>query len=188
MKVAVYLRVSTDSQTTDNQRPDIESYLKSHGVPDADVTYYSENETAWHRGHQHELARLKQDVRSGRRKYDLLIIWAFDRLCRLGSIPIILEWQFFMRHGVRVVSIKEPISDLPAEFIPVLLSIFGMIAKWESNQKSVRVKAGIARKAAQGTWKPGRQKGAKDKEKRDRTGYLMRYLKDRKGDGDRTAN
>lgn len=180
MRTAVYLRVSTDSQTTDNQKPDIEAYLKSHNIPAEDVTYYSENETSWRQGHQSDLARLKEDIRSGKRKYDLFLIWAFDRVCRQGGIAMIREWEFFMRHGLKVVSIKEPISDMPVEFIPVLLSIFGMIAKMESQRKSERVKAGIARKAKQENWTPGRQKGAKDNGKRRTRGYIERWNKKNK--------
>ena len=40
MRTAVYLRVSTNRQTTDNQVPDIENYLKFHNIPETDVTYY----------------------------------------------------------------------------------------------------------------------------------------------------
>jgi putative DNA-invertase from lambdoid prophage Rac len=175
MRVACYLRVSTDNQTVDNQRPDMENYLKSHGIPDSEVTYYSENESAWRQGHQGELARLKEDVRSGKRKYDLFLIWAFDRLCRSGGIALIKEYEFFMRHGIKVISVREQWSDVPVEFIPVMLSLFGYLAEMESKRRSERIKAGNARKAAQENWRPGRKPGARDRGKRHTRGYKERW-------------
>jgi putative DNA-invertase from lambdoid prophage Rac len=177
MKVVCYLRVSTDSQTVDNQRPDVENYLKSRGIPESDVTYYSENESAWRQGHQSELARLKEDIRSGKRKFDLFIVWAFDRLNRQGGIQLIAEYEFFLRYGIKVISIKEQWTDMPKEFIPVMLALFGYLAETESRRKSDRVKAGNARKAKQENWKPGRKKGAKDNGKRDIRGYKERWNK-----------
>lgn len=175
MRVAVYLRVSTDSQTVDNQRPDIESYLKSHGIPESNVTYYSENESAWKAGHQTELARLKEDIRSGKRKYDLFLVWAFDRLSRQGGIALIKEYEFFMRYGIKVISLKEQWSDIPQEFVPVMLALFGYLAEMESKRRSERIRAGNARKARDGKWKAGRQPGAKDNGKRDTRGYKERW-------------
>jgi putative DNA-invertase from lambdoid prophage Rac len=174
-RVAVYLRVSTDSQTVDNQIPDIERYIAT--ITRAEVTYYSENESSWRQGHQSELARLKEDIRSGKRKYDIFILWAFDRLTREGGIALIKEYEFFLRYNVRVVSIKEPWLDVPKEFLPVMLSLVGYIAQMESKRKSERIKAGNARKAKQENWTPGRRKGAKDNGKRRTRGYIERWNK-----------
>lgn len=58
MKVAVYLRVSSEKQTVENQQAEIGGWLKSHKVMPENVTYYSENESAWKLNHQKELANL----------------------------------------------------------------------------------------------------------------------------------
>ena len=181
MRTAVYLRVSTDRQHPDNQISDIEAYLSTHNIPATDVEWFKESESAWTAGHQTELAGLKDEIRTGKRKYDLFLIWAFDRLSREGGIALIKQWEFFGRHGIKVVSIKEQWSDIPAEFLPVMLAMWGYLAQMESKRRSERIKAGIARKIKEEQgWKPGRQPGAKDKpdKRRRRAGYLKRYSGD----------
>ena len=71
MKACCYLRVSSQEQSTDNQLPAIEAYAASKGYEL--VAIYRENESAWRAGHQKELARLLDDIRSGRRKYDIVL-------------------------------------------------------------------------------------------------------------------
>jgi len=65
-KVALYLRVSSEEQTTENQIPALRSWVETHGHEIAEV--YQENESAWRSGHQHELARLLSDIRGGHRR------------------------------------------------------------------------------------------------------------------------
>lgn len=178
MRIAVYLRVSTDEQTTDNQVPDIENYLKQY--PDAEILYFRENETAAKQGHQHELARLKDEIRSGLRKYDMLLVWAFDRLTRLGSVDLIEQYYFFLRYQIRVISIKEQWLDVPPEFVPFMLATFGYLAQMESKKRSERTKAGLRRVQMFGT-KSGigiGQRGADNPDKpRRKAGYLARWIK-----------
>lgn len=40
-----------------------------------------QHESSWKAGHRRELARLLDDTRFGKRKYDYLLIWSLDRLC-----------------------------------------------------------------------------------------------------------
>jgi putative DNA-invertase from lambdoid prophage Rac len=175
MRIACYLRVSTDNQTTDNQVPDIEQELLKY--PGADVVYFKENESAAKAGHQKALAQLKALIRSGRTKFDILLIWAFDRLTRQGSIDLIREYNFFIKYGVKVISIKEPWLDVPQEFLPVLLSLIGYLAQMESKRRSERTKAGLERVRKYGS-KTGRGIGKRgpDKTKRKRSGYLNRWI------------
>ncbi len=105
MRVAAYLRVSTQEQTTANQSPAIEAWVKSRGHELVEV--YQENESAWRNGHQRELARLLSDLRSGRRKYDILLVWSLDRLTRAGIAAILTLVNTFKSYGCQVVSIQE---------------------------------------------------------------------------------
>lgn len=177
MKIAVYLRVSTNDQTTDNQIPDVERELLKY--PSAEIVYFKENESAWKAGHQAELSRLKDSIRSGRCKYDLLILWAFDRLTREGGIALIREYEFFLRYGIRVISIKEPWTDVPKEFLPIMLTLVGYLAQMESKRRSDRTKAGLERVRKYGS-KSGRGIGQRGQDKpgtnRKRSGYLNRWL------------
>lgn len=176
MKVACYLRVSTEQQTTDNQVSDFNGWLKSHNVDAADVTYYSENETAWKAGHQKELARLLSDMRSGQKKYDVVLVWALDRLTREGIEVILGYIHSFKLCGARISSIKESFLDMDSSFNEVFIAFIAWAAQFESNRKSERVRAAHAKLREQGVHL-GRPKGSKDNpdKKRRRTGYLLRY-------------
>ena len=68
---------------------------------------YAENESAWRNGHQKELARLLGDLRSGRRKFDILLVWSLDRLSRQGIGAILQLISTFETHDCQVISIQE---------------------------------------------------------------------------------
>lgn len=176
MKVAIYARVSTEEQHTENQMADFEIWLKSHKVDLSDVQYYSENETAWKAGHQKELARLLNDMRTGKRKYDVVLVWALDRLTRQGIGAILQLVNSFKICGARISSIKESFLDVDSSFNEVFIAFIAWAAKFESDRKSERVKAAHARLREQGKHL-GRPKGSKDnpEKKRKNNGYLLRY-------------
>ena len=71
---------------------------------------------------------------------------------------------------------QEPWTEAGGELLDLLLAIAGWVARMESNRRSERTKAGLARAIAQGKtlWRP---KGSKDTKKRRRSGYLLRYAK-----------
>ena len=107
MRTAVYLRVSTDRQHPDNQISDIEAYLSTHNIPATDVEWFKESESAWTAGHQTELARLKDEIRTGKRKYYLFLIWAFDRLSREGGIALIKQWEFLVATASKLFRLRN---------------------------------------------------------------------------------
>ena len=85
MKAAVYLRVSSNEQSTDNQLPALEAYAKNRSYEIVKV--YEEEESAWKSGHQRELANLMADARQ--RKFQAILVWALDRLSREGALAIL---------------------------------------------------------------------------------------------------
>ena len=78
--------------------------------------------------------------------------------------------------GVQVWSYQEPWTEAGGELLDLLLAIAGWVARMESNRWSERTKAGLARAVAPGK-SLGRPPGSKDKRKRTRRGYLLRYAK-----------
>ncbi len=176
MKAALYLRVSTTEQNVDNQLPALEAYADSRGWQIVEV--YQENESAWKSGHQKELARLLAEIRRGTRKYDVLLIWALDRLSRGGAAAILNLVDTFKTYNVRVISLQESWTEAPGAIGEVLYAIAGWVAKMESERRSERTKAGLARAIASGK-RLGRPAGSKDGGKRKRTGYLLRYANKR---------
>jgi DNA invertase Pin-like site-specific DNA recombinase len=175
-KIVIYSRVSTNEQSTDNQVPVLEKWARDRGFEVVEV--YQESESAWKAGHQKELSRLLADCRNGRRKFDAVLVWALDRLSREGAAAILNLINTFKAYGVRVISYQESWTEAPGEIGEILYAIAGWVAKMESQRRSERTKAGLERARRQGK-KLGRPKGSKDKVKRKRTGYLLRYAERR---------
>jgi DNA invertase Pin-like site-specific DNA recombinase len=175
-KAAAYLRVSTADQSLENQRPQVEAYAKAHDYTLVEI--YAESETAWRQGHQAELKRLLADLRRGKRKYDVLLVVALDRLTR-GGIGIM--WQTvnaFEVYDCRVVSLKEPWTEVSGPFRELFQAITAWSAAYESERKSQNTKAGQARARLHGT-RSGVGIGQRGKDKnpngRRRAGYLNRW-------------
>lgn len=163
-KAACYIRVSTSDQSAENQLPAIRQYCDHHNYELADI--YQENESAWRDGHQRELARLLDDIRHGKRHYDVLVVWALDRLTRSGIRAIFPLLDAFELYNVHVVSIQD--AWLQQETGPgrdMFISIAAWAAKFESDRKSANTRAGLERARANGK-RLGRPPGSKDKEKR----------------------
>lgn len=160
---ALYLRVSTDDQDTDNQLIALTEWLRGRGVEI--VAVYQEKESAWKAGHQAELARLRADSKKRARKFDHVVVWALDRLSRQGALQSLILVKDFETAGVKVLSYQETWLDQLGSMRDVFIALLGWIAESESKRRSERTKAGLARLAASGR-KLGRPPGSTDKRKR----------------------
>jgi DNA invertase Pin-like site-specific DNA recombinase len=180
IRAAAYLRVSTADQSLENQRPQVEAYALAHGYTLNEI--YAESESAFYQGHQTELARLLADLRKGKRKYDVLLIVALDRLTR-GGIGVM--WQLvntFELHHCRVISLSEPWTASDGLERELMQAVVAYSANYESKRKSQNTRAGQARILKAGVTSKGRKltqlgrpKGSKDKKQRRKAGYLQRY-------------
>lgn len=176
MKIAIYARVSSDEQFTDNQLPQLEAYAKSKGYEV--VAVYTENESAWKAGHQRELARLFSEL--PQTAPQICLVWAIDRLTREGIQRIFEVIQKFRKYGVKIDSLQEPWIYQDGPFAELMTVIIAWLAKFQSDRKSEAVKAGLARRRREGL-PVGRQKGSKDKRKRQNAGYILRQHPELKG-------
>jgi len=144
-RAAIYCRVSTEEQSTENQLQAITAWAKARGYEVVKV--YSEQESAWRQGHQRALGRLLDDLESGRRKYDACLTWSLDRITREGIGTLTQIYNRFNRCGCKLISLHESFTEYPNEFTPIFLAMIGFFAKWESDRRSERTKAGMLRKA-----------------------------------------
>ena len=161
MKCCVYLRVSTCQQDTENQAIALTQWAEQRDFEV--VAIYQEEESAWRSGHQRELARLVMDAR--KRKFRVVLVWALDRLSREGSAAILGIVSKLSRHGVKVLSYQESWTEAPGELGELLFAIAGWVARMESQRRSERTKAGLARARAHGK-RLGRPPGSKDRRRR----------------------
>jgi len=153
--------VSTPDQETDNQLRVLGEWANNRGFSIAQI--YQENESSWRSGHQRELARLLKDA--SRSRFKAVVVWALDRLSREGPLAILSLVHKLGRCGVRVISYQEAWTEAPGELTELLYAITGWVARMESQRRSERTKAGLARVKAQGK-RLGRPPGSKDKKRR----------------------
>ena len=166
MKAAIYCRVSTADQHTDNQLDSLKAWAQRREFTVVQV--YQENETAWKAGHQRELAKLLDRARQGR--FRVIMVWSLDRLSREGSLAILSLVEKLKTYGVKVLSYQEAWTDAPGELAELLYSITGWVARMESQRRSERTRAGLERAKRNGQ-ALGRPPGARDKRKRKKVSY-----------------
>ncbi len=79
-RVALYVRVSTDEQTTDNQRRELEGVAKRSGWKIVDI--YEDNGISGANGREKRPALDKLLKDAARREFDMIAAWSVDRLGR----------------------------------------------------------------------------------------------------------
>jgi DNA invertase Pin-like site-specific DNA recombinase len=141
-RAAVYLRVSCDRSTVQNQRTAVEQMALARGF---EVEVYEEVESAVK--HRPVFERMLADTRAGR--IQAVAVVALDRLHRstTGAINTVLE---FDRRGVQVLSVRESWLDTSGPVRPLLVAIFGWGAEQERAVLVERTLAGLARARRQG--------------------------------------
>lgn len=143
MKAAIYTRVSTDRQTTVNQ---LEVLRK----------------TAERRGF--EVVRVVEEVESGAKRrpaldellksdgYDVILIWALDRLGRGGALEALQIMDGLAKRNISVISEQESWLDTSKDnpLRDVLVAFSATIAKMERSRLISRTRAGLAVAKANG--------------------------------------
>ena len=89
-----------------------------------------------------------QDAR--KRKFDALIVWALDRLSREGPLAILTLVNRLKICGIKVLSYQEIWTEAPGELGELMYALTGWVARMESQRRSERTKAGLAKVRAQG--------------------------------------
>jgi len=138
-KVALYCRVSTSEQSPEMQRDDLFEYIKRRNwqvyreYTDQGIFGTAESRPA--------LNDLMADARKG--KFDIVMVWRFDRFARSLS-HLIDALNEFSRVGIDFISYTENI-DTTTPSGRLVFSIIGAIAEFERCLIRERVKAGIDR-------------------------------------------
>jgi DNA invertase Pin-like site-specific DNA recombinase len=152
VRVAIYGRVSTEKQDTENQLIQLREFASRRGW--IVVREYCDHES----GSKSDRAQFQQMfVDASKRKFDLLLFWALDRLSREGALKTLQHLDRLENHGVGFRSFTEPYFDSCGIFKEAVVSIVATLAKQERVRRSERTKAGLARVRLQGR-KLGRPK------------------------------
>ncbi len=162
-KAAIYARVSTEEQTTSNQIAHLRGMAEARGFDLVNV--YQENGTAWKNGHQVELQKLITSAQRGH--FNVVLVWALDRLTREGPLACLTLVNKLSSWGIKLLSYQEPWTDAPGELGELLFALTAWVARYESQRRSERTRAGLDRKKAEG-FTLGRPPGSRDKRQRRR--------------------
>jgi DNA invertase Pin-like site-specific DNA recombinase len=150
--VAIYCRVSSKSQDTASQEPDLHRYADQHDGP---VVWYRDRFTGksmdrpgWN--------KLMDAVRAG--KVNKVVVWRLDRLGRTAKGLTALFAELLERR-VNLVSLRDSI-DLNTPAGRLMANVLASVAQYETEVRAERVRAGQAIARANGkTWggsEPGR--------------------------------
>ena len=165
MKAALWLRVSTVDQTTDNQRIALESEASRRGLEIAKV--YDVAASAFQGAHEKVLRQVYRDARANR--FKVLMVWSLDRLTRKGPAAQFEIFHRLTEEGVQLLSLQQSWIEVEGPARELLIMISGYIGKMESDQRSERTKEGLRRAVAEGK-RLGRPPGSTDSKKRKKRG------------------
>ncbi len=125
-RAALYVRVSSREQTTENQRRELRQWAELLGLDV--VAVYADTASG---------ARGDRAVRTGvlagahRRTFDVLLLWSLDRLTCEGVGAMARYMDQLRAAGVRVLSHQEPWLDTAGPVGELLIAIFGWVAQQE---------------------------------------------------------
>ena len=146
MKVAIYARVSTNEQTTQNQIRELKAWAKRAGHKV--VSVYDDNGVSGAKGREYrkEFDKLLQGA--VRREFDLVAAWSVDRLGR--SLQDLIGFLQEL-HGAGVdLYLHQQALDTTTPSGRAMFQMMGVFAEFERSMISERVKSGLERAKANG--------------------------------------
>jgi DNA invertase Pin-like site-specific DNA recombinase len=145
-RAALYLRVSTDGQTTENQRLELTAAAEARGWPVTAVYADQGISGAKGRADRPQLDRMLKDA--VRRRFDVVMTWAVDRLGR--SLPDLIGSMQEL-HGAKVdLFVLQQGLDTTTPAGRAMFGMLGVFSEFERSMIQERVKAGLNRAKAQG--------------------------------------
>ena len=146
-RVAVYARVSTTKQETENQVVQLRDYAARMGWSVAEVL--KETAHGWE-PEREKLQELLDLARFG--EIDIALVWALDRFSRQGVAATLKLVEDLHRSGVKLWSYQEPfLRESDPAMAELVLPFLAWAAKQEHVRISERTKVGLERVRANGT-------------------------------------
>jgi DNA invertase Pin-like site-specific DNA recombinase len=145
-KAALYLRVSTGEQTTENQRLKLEAVAKSAGWEIVGI--YEDAGISGSKGRDKRPGFDKLLKDASRRKFDIVAAWSVDRLGR--SLQDLAGFLTEL-HSLNIdLYLDQQGIDTTTPAGKAMFQMMGVFAEFERSMIQERVKAGLARAKAKG--------------------------------------
>ena len=153
MKVAIYIRVSTDEQAKEGfsipaQKERLRSFCESQGWEI--VQEYIEEGWSAKDLDRPQMKRLLKDIKKG--NIDVVLVYRLDRLTR-SVLDLYLLLQTFEKYNVAFRSATE-VYDTSTAMGRLFITLVAALAQWERENLAERVKFGIEQMIDEGK-KPG---------------------------------
>jgi DNA invertase Pin-like site-specific DNA recombinase len=145
-RVAIYARVSTTNHGQDVtvQTRELEQFAEARGWRLVDS--YLDLGISGSKDKRPELDRLMADAH--RRKFDVVIVWKFDRFARSVS-HLLRALETFNALGISFVSLSEQM-DTTTPAGKMVFTVLGAVAELERSLIAERVRAGLRNARAKG--------------------------------------
>jgi DNA invertase Pin-like site-specific DNA recombinase len=150
--IAIYLRVSSKSQDSASQQPDLKRWADAQAEP---VEWYSDRFTGKSMDRP-AFKRLERDIRAG--DVSALVVWRLDRLGRTAS-GLASLFEELVARKVNLVSLRDGL-DLSTPAGRLMAGVLASVAVYETEVRSERQMAGIAAAKGRGV-KFGRPLGTR---------------------------
>jgi DNA invertase Pin-like site-specific DNA recombinase len=147
MRAALYLRVSTDEQTTERQERELREVAAARCWEIVEV--YADNGFSgsnW-RDKRPAFDRLHQDAT--RRRFDIVMAWSLDRLGR--SLQDLLGFLSELKAVDVELFLYQQAVDTTTPAGKAMFQMLGMFAEFERSMIVERVRSGMAKAKANGT-------------------------------------
>lgn len=147
MRAALYLRVSTSDQTTQNQERELREAASRLGHEI--VAIYSDNGISGAKGRTHrpEFDRLHRDA--VRRRFDIVMAWSVDRLGR--SVQDLVSFLNEIHASGVNLYLHQQGLDTTTPSGRAMFQMMGVFAEFERAMIRERVVSGMARAKVSGT-------------------------------------
>ena len=145
-RAAIYVRVSTDKQTVENQIRELRQIAARRGWQIVEEYHDAGISGAKGRDQRPGLDRMLKDA--GRRRFDVVMAWAIDRLGR-SLIDLLGTVQHLEACGVDLYLDQQSI-DTTTPAGKLMFQMTGAFAEFERSMIRQRVKAGLRRAVEQG--------------------------------------
>jgi site-specific DNA recombinase len=154
VKVAAYIRVSTDEQAQEGysiaaQKNRLEAYAVSQGWEI--VQWYVEEGQSAKDMNRTELQRMLKGIKQN--IFDVVLVYRLDRLTR-SVLDLYELLKNFEDHGVKFKSATEAYDTTTATG-KLFLTLIASLAQWERENLGERVRMGMLQKAKEGKWSIG---------------------------------